>query len=388
MVVAAETPAQEDVTVASVTSSNSSTSFATTTTTTTTDPPAPPEVVAKGKVIPHQALTNIKTSFLKLKVTGKELLGTTKQKIGDSYQTARAKMTDETSKPKNQPPSIIVSDTKDDALLQLQALIEAAKVNSDKNNKNNNNNLQKWNFDSLPLECFEATLDDVLRAFVQWSLDDTQQKYNVTKAFARLEQYATWMDRAKLGTITTESVQDAWKAWAMKASYDKNGRFVWWIDLSVMDMTKVKKDLSASESLRLFVWFAHFCMLDRQAQEHGMVLCENLNHAGFWSSLTLIPPQLGMKIDRLTVGTLPIKMKKVYIVQSPKWATRMMAMMKPFMSAKVKARIVTMEIPAMLEDELGLDCIPTDFSGCQGKMAMDLVQTKYFANVPNASDVI
>lgn len=359
-------PAEDAASSVEAVASTSVATDATVATAATTD--AAPE--AKGKV--PQALTNLKTSFRKLGVTGKELLGNTKQKIGDSYQTAKAKMTDnnETKKP------AIVSDTKDDALIQLQALVEAAKLND--------KNPQKWNFDTLPLECFEATLDDVLKAFVQWSLDDSKQ-YNVTKAFSRLEQYATWMDKAKLEAITTESVQEAWKAWAMKASYDKNGRFVWWMDLSVMDMARVKKDLSATESLRLFVWFAHFCMLDPQAQEHGMVMCENLNHAGFWSSVTLIPPKLGMKIDRLTVGTLPIKMKKVYVVQSPKWATRMMAMVKPFMSAKVKARIVTMEDPAMLEDELGLDCIPTDFGGCQGKMAMDLVQTKYFAN---ASDVI
>jgi hypothetical protein len=114
-------------------------------------------------------------------------------------------------------------------------------------------------------------------------------------------------------------------------------------------------------------------MFDSHAQQHGILICKNLNHASFWSSVTLIPTNLVIKIDRLTIGTLPVKMKKIYVIQSPKWIKRMMGMVKPLMSAKMKTRIVTMENPTLLEEELGTDCLPSDFGGCHGTMEHDLL---------------
>jgi len=322
-----------------------------------------------------KVLKDLKVSFRNLGESSKKFGGTALKKTLEITARGMNKKKSSVSQGQEQKTEIICV-TKEEALLQLQALVETAKLDKD---NNNDARLLKWNFATLPLECFEATLDDVLRAFCEWSRfekDDTTM-YNVTMAFERLEQYATWMDKTNRDMVdpplTPDSIRDAWKAWAMKVSYDKIGRFVLWIDLEAMDMVKIKKELTAVDNLRLFVWLAHYCMFDSHAQQHGILICKNLNHASFWSSVTLIPTNLVIKIDRLTIGTLPVKMKKIYVIQSPKWIKRMMGMVKPFMSAKMKTRIVTMENPTLLEEELGTDCLPSDFGGCHGTMEHDLL---------------
>jgi len=51
---------------------------------------------------------------------------------------------------------------------------------------------EKWKFSLTPLNDFNATLADLLIAFVKWSYKD--DSYNISKACRRLETYATWME--------------------------------------------------------------------------------------------------------------------------------------------------------------------------------------------------
>ena len=113
---------------------------------------------------------------------------------------------------------------------------------------------------------------------------------------------------------------------------------------------------------------------------------------GMWEVMTMFPMDLGTKLDRLTIGTLPIKMKSCYILNSAKWLNIMMALIKPFMSKKMRSRMIMLQpdkkkdaekeeetddnnkdnnktksnIQQRLEDDLGIDCIPKDFGGFTG----------------------
>jgi hypothetical protein len=232
---------------------------------------------------------------------------------------------------------------------------------------------QKWNFATVPLEPFQKTLDDVFVAFLLWAKVEDSNQFNVSRAFERLSAYAKWMDNTGRDMIdpplTVDSIR---KAWNMKVSYDKAGHFVWWLDFSDIDLERIKS-IPAEENLRIFVWFSHLAMLDPHAQQNGCVLVQNLGKIQFWNSLTLLNPTLAHKIDRLTIGTMPVKMKQIYVCESPQWAQMLVKLMMPFLSPIVRDRIVFLGNPKILEDILGLDCIPSGFVGTQGRLDKDIV---------------
>mmetsp|Transcript_32683 Transcript_32683/g.48401 ORF Transcript_32683/g.48401 Transcript_32683/m.48401 type:complete len:369 (-) Transcript_32683:130-1236(-) len=261
-------------------------------------------------------------------------------------------------------------ETEDEALKILKEWIDKAKVETSYDKRP-----QKWNFVTTPLSCFDKTLDDVFLSFCRWAKESDSTQINVTRAFERLTSYATWMDKTNRDMIdpplTTSSIEKEWETWGMKVSHDKAGRLVWWLDLSRVDLDEVQK-IPSDKSLRLFVWFSHLLMFDSRAQEHGCVFIQNMGKIPFWNGMThLVPPRLAQKVQSLTVGVMPIRMKHIYACESPKWTQVLLGIMKPFLSQTVKDRIVCIENPKILEDILGQDCIPSNFVGTDGTMEKD-----------------
>lgn len=204
------------------------------------------------------------------------------------------------------------------------------------------------------------------------------------KAFRRLESYAEWMDEAGddicIPSLTAVSVKDALDAFKMKVSYDKNGNFVWWFDLSVLDKEKIKNEIPITSSLRAFVWYAHFIMYDSAAQKKGMVLVENCAYMGFWEMMTLMPMKLGAKLDRLTIGVMPVKLLNLYVLETPGWMKNFMKVLGMFMSKKLKKRIKSLKKWDEVGQYLGEDCIPKGFGKLDGKLEVDVVEEQYFTN--------
>lgn len=287
-------------------------------------------------------------------------------------------------------------DSEEKALDLIQKMVSAA-ATSKKGTK--------WEFRSVPIDQFGKTLDDVYLAFLRWAaIDDAdatehgegiekkkseegkQSRINVSKAYRRLESYASWMEDAKEdlagpGPLTAQSVRNAWDAWKMRVSYDSSSRLVWWFDLGALDLGKCKK-IPPEESLRLFVWLSHAIMFDDNAQRNGMVFAEDCAKIGFWDVMTLFPMKLGLKLDRLTIGVLPVKMKKLYILNTPVWCDLLMKMMGAFMSKKMKKRIVTVKDKdhAKAVDELGgAEYTLANFGGCNGTMISCVIEDTYFS---------
>ena len=130
--------------------------------------------------------------------------------------------------------------------------------------------------------------------------------------------------------------------YTITASVDKCGRFVWWFDMGAFDMKELK-ELTPEENLRYVVWYSHCMMFDKNAQEQGVAIAESVAKIGFWAAMTMMPPKLGAKLDRLTIGVLPIKMKKFYLFDCPRWMHLMMALMNPFISKKMKSRVLILD---------------------------------------------
>jgi len=177
--------------------------------------------------------------------------------------------------------------------------------------------------------------------------------------------------------LTLDSVREVAKVWDMQCTISGSGddRCVWWLDLGKMDKTTIKT-MDPQEQLRYVVWYSHMLMFDKNAQDHGVVLLEDLNKIGFWSTMTLIPIDVSAKMDRLTIGVLPVKMKAIYMFGAARWLHVMMGLMKPFLSKKMRERMIIVTDTQMTQleggrqqfvDELvSRDSIPIGFMGLEG----------------------
>jgi hypothetical protein len=236
------------------------------------------------------------------------------------------------------------------------------------------------------------TLEDTYAAFVQWAIkeddesessSDMEVAFNVSKAYRRVENYADWMDENAEDLVeaplTADSVKEAWKAWGMKTTIDKNGNFVWWLDFKQLDRDAIKNKVPLKDSFRFMVWFAHFVMFNENAQNNGMLFIEAVNHAGFIECMTLVPMKLGAKLDRLTIGILPIKMKALYVLQSPGWMSIVSKFMSLFISKKMKERVHILEEFSEIENTVGKENVPMPFGELDGEMASDLIEAKYYS---------
>lgn len=242
----------------------------------------------------------------------------------------------------------------------------------------------KWQFTLTPLELLGATLDDLLRAFVMWCKKDGETTYNVSNAFRRLDSYATWMEQHRndlSDPLTVDSIRAAAHAWQLKVTHANSGHAVWWIDLGSIDGHSIKTRISHYDSLRFVVWLTHIVLLDQKAQEHGLIVVQAMGSKPMMQTLTMIPMDLGTKIDRYTIGILPIKMKTCYIFNHRPWLGLLLGIMKPFMSKKMRSRMVA--IPAkdnpqsVIDEAIGRDNIPIGIEGLEGTLDEDIVFGQY-----------
>ena len=153
------------------------------------------------------------------------------------------------------------------------------------------------------------------------------------------------------------------------------------MDIGKMNKAKIKT-MDAQEHLRYVVWYSHLIMFDKNAQDHGVILMEDLNKIGFWSTMTLIPIDVSAKMDRLTIGVLPVKMKAIYMFGAARWLHLMIGLMKPFLSKKMRDRmiIVTEAIAPdrqqYCDDLVSRESIPDGIMDLKGGTAHDAMFDK------------
>lgn len=275
----------------------------------------------------------------------------------------------------------------------------------------------KVKIDKAPLKPFNATVDDLLRVFVKWSRKDRpikekdEQKasavaplptnasananastivnrykkgrYNVSKAFRRVVTYTRWMKKNCTGfDFDPATMTEPCDAWGFFLTHDKEGRLVWWGDIDQFNFDKIKNIIPYEDTLRYFTYISHLFMFDRGAQENGMVCVDQMGNKSVTEYLFLIPMELGAKLDRISVGILPIKMKKMYMYNCARWMLIVAGLMAPFTSAKIIKRVcfIRGNPHKRLEQDLGIENIPAKMGGVQGKAETDIL-SKLFANI-------
>lgn len=279
----------------------------------------------------------------------------------------------------------VLVETEDEALVAIKNMIQKAK---EKDATKKHPRAGMWDFQWTPLEEFNASLDDVLLAFCRWTKKDNDSSehstMNITKAFDRLEHYAQWMYDARNDlqeSLTVDSIRNASRVFAMKLTHDSTGRLLWFFDMPNSDLQAIKENkVTISESLRYFVWTTHVVFLDTSAQQHGMVFIQDMCHVGFWKLMGAFPGDLGAKMDRLTIGVLPIQMKGLYVLNADNWMKFLLNLMKAFMSKKLRQRIISLNDKNKQElvDQVGgPQYIPADCCGLEGTAETDIIFGTY-----------
>ena len=231
---------------------------------------------------------------------------------------------------------------------------------------------EKYKMDLTPFQDFDASMDTLLRSFVHWSYADN--KYNISKAFRRLESYVKWMDdnRRIIGQkLTNEERKDAHRIWGPMKLTKSGSTLVWWFDVTTIDIKAVKR-FDHDITIKYFVWICHY-MLFQDFED--VILMENLEGLNMIETFTMVPPDIGAKMDRFTIGVLPIRLKNVYLIHNPRWMAIILALMKPFLSKKMRRRMISLNKKENLEDffskTVGADAVPTGFCGVEGRVESD-----------------
>mmetsp|Transcript_31623 Transcript_31623/g.48410 ORF Transcript_31623/g.48410 Transcript_31623/m.48410 type:complete len:400 (-) Transcript_31623:87-1286(-) len=318
----------------------------------------------------EEEATNIVKVLTETKVEGgkKGLLAMTKETFG---------MADGGSKKKTD----VIVDTLEECLTKVKELAEAEKkLCSD----------DRWEFPCTPKDLYESN-DDIINAFCMWAKSDPEEKkveFNVSKAFRRLNSYVGWMyaNRKDLDPaimkLDSPGIVKAAKAWGMKLTTDGKNRMVWWWDFGAVDHEAIvqKKTVTPADTLRFVTVVSHVVMMDKDAQENGIYFCQAFKNVGFMKMFKYVPMEIGAKLDRLTIGVLPVKMKVICLLQAGRWIKIIMGIMRPFMSKKMRSRIVIVgnrqDPQEMLDKEFGREYIPKTFGGLEGDVTTDLVAEK------------
>jgi len=90
------------------------------------------------------------------------------------------------------------------------------------------------------------------------------------------------------------------------------------------------------------------------------------------------PADLVPKLDRLSVGAIPIQMKGYYILDPGGWMKILMTIMKAFMSRKMRQRIITLgkkddSAAILMEIVGGPQYIPVSCCGLEGNAETDII---------------
>mmetsp|Transcript_28767 Transcript_28767/g.52498 ORF Transcript_28767/g.52498 Transcript_28767/m.52498 type:complete len:410 (+) Transcript_28767:77-1306(+) len=287
----------------------------------------------------------------------------------------------------------------------LQAMVEEEKKAISSKSKEDNE--LDWSFRTTPLGDFGKTIDDVLLAFLRWSVVDTKnssqedkscqliggvndypssesaiskQTINVSKAFRRLTSYVTWMKSVSSDLVdeplTFKSISPSLSTFSIDIAHDSCGRLVWWVNLGKTDLNAFKLT-KPRETMRMFVWIAHLLFLDEGAQTRGLVVVDDMAEIGFYDYMTMLPIQVGISVDRFLISVTPLKAKNVVLMHLPKWAEVGYGLLSWFLTAKMKSRVTIVtkgeEVETLDKVVGGSGFIPTAFGSVKGELKTDII---------------
>jgi hypothetical protein len=160
-----------------------------------------------------------------------------------------------------------------------------------------------------------------------------------------------------------EHVQHVWKSCFVGGlpSRDREGRRV----MVVSPQHWKPQDVSLKDALRSLVCQLEYLVSDEETQINGIVLIADFSKFTFEQAKSLRPTYIQLFIN-LVQNAFPARFKGVYVLNQP-WAfSVVMTLFKPFLSEKMKKRIVMIgdDLPR-LQDFVAPEVLPAEFGGTQ-----------------------
>lgn len=218
----------------------------------------------------------------------------------------------------------------DDAKQELMELLESKKIL----------------FTGFPFEDLKTNIEQLCEAYCLWSQKDPdveQDRFNVTKAYLRMEAFNKWVeeykDQINTGPVTREEAQRILRhsGFFLSENLSKDGHLMWLFSIDRYNMEAMQK-FSVQEQLRAFVWLFVAMSLDADVQKHGVVIVEGFSHKGLMFLMRMMDKKVKQATDKLLMGCGAIKMKKIYIIENTWFMKKIMGFFSLFISKKMRDR--------------------------------------------------
>jgi hypothetical protein len=228
--------------------------------------------------------------------------------------------------------------------------------------------------------------------------DQDADSFNVSKAFRRLEAFASYQMRMFEPYFSTpvdtsspeiQKVGDLMNTKIPAELHEGTGSVVWVMDLALIDldaMCKLEEQVPRITHRDIMRWFwglMLISMFDDVAASEGVIILQgfgDLGMSGMMQSQKAFKP-IESDMNAMFYGIMPFKMKSCVLVGSPWWMSALLAFMKLFISKKMSSRILNLSQDDMLEYMGGAAGLPDGYLGGTGKYV-----PRYGEHMPEGED--
>lgn len=164
-----------------------------------------------------------------------------------------------------------------------------------------------------------------------------EQAYEVIMNNVKLQQeHPEWFEN-----LSGEEFRDLYSNGFMRIllARDRNNRRI--STLYPANMTKMGK-MDANHTMRWNIWAMTRMGRDPYMQVNGTVIIENFEEFSFAGSMKMqkdIPPQMMKVMFHYTQHCVAYRLGGIYVMNQPGYISFLLALVKPFMSAKMKSRL-------------------------------------------------
>jgi len=252
---------------------------------------------------------------------------------------------------------------------------------------------------------FEKTLDDLMEAYLRWSLkpedrgkgsDHADSNFNVTKTLRRMEALADWGWENKASVMEPPMEIGQLEEFYPRlgtciSTFTSDGSPLWCFSFKMMDVADLKKDTAKQDLLIRNHWYLmHKMAFFPSTQDIGVTMVMDIGHAGVFESMGIMPAKVKAKCDKLMQGASAIKMIKFCMCRPSFWMKAMMKFFKLFMSKKMQSRMLSVgdDFGKLYKHVGGADNVPSclGFPGAVGTNEDRAFNGKVFHTTPAVVD--
>lgn len=150
----------------------------------------------------------------------------------------------------------------------------------------------------------------------------------------------------------------------MTQNKDKDGHIIMFVDLTKVDLEEMASGMTRDQLQH--VSFLQMCAHLRQdaVQIRGAAVIQNFSNVSFTQMLNMSGGKEGMQAmqkERMEMmkDCLPMRVKRIIMYRSPWWISLMITLAKPFLGAKMRARMCSCSSREDMLQYIDDDQIPT-----------------------------